>query len=109
MTYRARLSADLNFMWTVWLSNGRFWALSPLLLVAGLWVIGSLFSPPADWVVRICQATDQERRVAAWCARNDVLYVRGECVVWPAVFVAATAVIGVCGAMSVVIALASVR
>lgn len=108
-TWRRRLLSDLGFVWQVWLTNWRFWALSPLLLVAGVWVIGTLWSTPADWVERICVATGQDKRAAAWSARNGYVYVDGDAGAAPAVLVAGTALLTFIGAMSVVIGLAGAR
>jgi hypothetical protein len=107
--YLTRLFRDTSFVWSVWLTNWRFWALSPLLLVAGIWVIGTLWSTPANWVERICAATGQDKRAAAWCARHGHLYVHGTCGASPAVLVAAVVLLCGVGAMAIVMGLAGVE
>lgn len=99
-----RLSKAWSFVWSVWLTNWRFWVLSPLLLVAGLWVIGTLWSTPALWVERICAATDQDSRAAAWSVRHGIS-VHGGCGATPAVLVAAAVFLCGVGAMAVVLGL----
>ncbi len=94
---------DPRFVWSVWLSNWRFWLRLPLLVLVGIWMVATIPATAADWINRVCAATGQDQRAEAWCARHGYAVplpaVYGGIGPWPAFVVAGLAMLGASIAM----------